>query len=191
MAGEEEVSMQYEERYSDDILDSLQQLDLQDGSEDQAWINAHADSLVEGYDDPEWDKLTLPQQHPPMYTYQYQANNPEVGQETDSGSAYTRGLEHFSQDRVAEAIQCFESSLQLDPAQDECWRHLGLCWAERDEDARAIVCYNKALELDAYNMDALIGLGNSIYMCMSVYMSVFIYKCIYNCIYIYVNICTF
>ena len=161
--GEEgEGNIQYEERYSDDILDSIQQLDINE----EDWLH---DPYIQSTDN---NSNSLYQQDHSIYNtgnvipeYRYQSENELL----HTSNAYEKGLELFTQDRIKEAILAFEAELQNDSTHDECWRYLGLCWSELDEDTKAIMCYNKALEQDAYNMDALIGLGKT---WMNVYIDV-------------------
>jgi peroxin-5 len=70
-------------------------------------------------------------------------------------------MELFRLGQINEAVLAFEAQLQKSPDHDECWRMLGACHAENDEDKRAIECLRNALDCDPYNLDALLALGTS------------------------------
>lgn len=79
----------------------------------------------------------------------------------DSLDAFERGLELYKQGDIPNAIMAFETELKRDMEHAECWRYLGLCHAENDEEAPAITCFRNALKYDPYNIDALLVLGAS------------------------------
>ncbi len=60
-----------------------------------------------------------------------------------------------------EAILAFEAALQKDPQDSNCWRLLGTCYAENDDDPTAIVPLLRAAEVDPTNLEALLELGVS------------------------------
>jgi peroxin-5 len=74
---------------------------------------------------------------------------------------FKKGLTLYHDGNIAEAVYAFEAGVQKRPDNDECWRYLGSCHAENDEDKQAIVCLQKAVECDPYNLEGLLALGTS------------------------------
>ena len=75
---------------------------------------------------------------------------------------YERGLRHFDEGNISEAILCFESTLRnIDPEHADAWRMLGKCHTENDEDQKAIVCWLRSLERDPFSPETLLALGVS------------------------------
>lgn len=75
---------------------------------------------------------------------------------------YERGMHHFDEGNISEAILCFESTLRnIDPEHADAWRMLGKCHTENDEDQRAIVCMLRSLERDPFSPETLLALGVS------------------------------
>ncbi|KAL7550491.1 hypothetical protein ACHAWF_013713 [Thalassiosira exigua] len=73
---------------------------------------------------------------------------------------YERGLRHFEEGNISEAILCFESALRnVDPDHADAWRMLGRCHTENDEDRRAIACWHRSLERDPFSPETLLALG--------------------------------
>lgn len=76
-------------------------------------------------------------------------------------NAFEMGVTLFDGGDIAGAIEAFEMELLRDSTHDECWKYLGLCHAENDDDLRAIQCFNHSIEHDPFNLDALLLLGTA------------------------------
>mmetsp|Transcript_56051 Transcript_56051/g.105118 ORF Transcript_56051/g.105118 Transcript_56051/m.105118 type:complete len:402 (+) Transcript_56051:1-1206(+) len=100
-------------------------------------------------------------------------------------SCFEKGLALFEKGQTVEAVQQFEAAIQVvgrevaeqqsltadplaagpapipPPSVAECWRVLGACHQELDEDRKAITCLERAIDDDPYNLDALLSLGVS------------------------------
>lgn len=72
---------------------------------------------------------------------------------------FKKGLALYQEGNIHYAIFAFEAGVQKRPENDECWRYLGSCHAENDEDKEAIVCLQKAIDCDPYNLNGLLSLG--------------------------------
>lgn len=72
---------------------------------------------------------------------------------------FKKGLILYEEGNLREAIFAFEAGVQRRPENDECWRYLGSCHAENDEDKQAIICLQKAIDCDPYNLSGLLSLG--------------------------------
>lgn len=90
--------------------------------------------------------------------YDFAAENKFV---EDDVNSFEKGVVYFEEGNIKDAILAFEAELQRDAEHDECWRYLGLCHAENDEDTRAINCFRNAIHYDPFNIDALLALGTS------------------------------
>jgi len=81
---------------------------------------------------------------------------------TPPENLFDRGMEHFHEGNIREAILCFESTLRnIDPDHADCWRMLGRCHTENDEDSKAIACLIRSLERDPFSPETLLALGVS------------------------------
>lgn len=96
-------------------------------------------------------------QSPLETTYDMQENNPFAQHK----NAFDEGLQYFQSGDLANAVLAFQAVVTSEPAHSEAWRMLGLVHQENDEDKKAILCLERAVEYDAYNCDALLGLGVS------------------------------
>jgi len=64
---------------------------------------------------------------------------------------------------LAEAVQCFKRSLELDPSESSnvlC--NLGLAYFDQGMHAHAIACFDKAIEADARSVEALVLKGDAL-----------------------------
>lgn len=97
--------------------------------------------------------------------YQYHSPNPFL----ESANPYEEGVALYAAGKLQEAILAFEAAVQQQeksPAakQDNlsnCWRLLGTCYAENDDDSNAILALLKAVDADHTNLEALLELGVS------------------------------
>jgi peroxin-5 len=74
---------------------------------------------------------------------------------------FGRGMELFRAGNLPDAILAFEAAVSQDGSHAEAWRMLGVAHQENDQDTKAIACLERAVDNDAYNIDALLGLGVS------------------------------
>lgn len=91
------------------------------------------------------------------------ATNVKEGSQMDEDLSeeefFRKGLILYQEGNLRDAIYAFEAGVQRRPENDECWRYLGSCHAENDEDKQAIVCLQKAIDCDPYNLCGLLSLG--------------------------------
>lgn len=103
--------------------------------------------------------------------YIFSKNNPYIEEEATTQrnfdedpseeELFLKGVELYQTGDIKEAILAFEGGVQKRSDNDECWRYLGMCHAENDEDKQAIACLQKAIEIDPYNLESLLILGTS------------------------------
>jgi peroxin-5 len=80
----------------------------------------------------------------------------------DIDALFDEAMRLYTVGDIPKAIEAFEAITTEEASQvDECWRMLGVCHAENDDDKRAIICLKRCLEIDPYHLDALLGLGTS------------------------------
>jgi Flp pilus assembly protein TadD len=89
--------------------------------------------------------------------YQFAADNP-YAQHDD---ALKEAMRLFEAGNLSEAILAFQAAMATNAENPECWRLLGQCHAENEEERQAIAALLKAVELDPYNLEALLLLSVS------------------------------
>ena len=97
--------------------------------------------------------------------YQFHQPNPFM----ESANPYEEGVALYAAGKLQEAILAFEAAIQQqERAQtakqwdlSNCWRLLGTCYAENDDDSNAILALLKAVDADHSNLEALLELGVS------------------------------
>ena len=89
--------------------------------------------------------------------YQFHEDNPFL----ESDNPYQEGVALYGAGKLNEAILAFEAQLRKDPKDSNCWRLLGTCYAENDDDTTAIIPLMRSVEADPTNLEALLELGVS------------------------------
>jgi peroxin-5 len=79
------------------------------------------------------------------------SENPFIG----SANPFHEGVALYGAGKLGEAILAFEAALQLNDADSNCWRLLGTCYAENDDDTAAIVPLMKSVQVDPSNLEVL------------------------------------
>jgi peroxin-5 len=100
-----------------------------------------------------WEPPVSPLEQP----YELETNNPYA----KSNSAFDDGMKFFNAGNLHQAVLAFQAVVGNEPTHSDAWRMLGVVHQENDEDKKAIQCLERAVEHDAYNLDALLGLGVS------------------------------
>jgi tetratricopeptide (TPR) repeat protein len=177
--GGQEGSTMMSTQQSDAIIDDSVEARLNrivQGHADQHQLEADGPSL-EGYQRA-WDdlstKLATGVVDASANEYVFSQDNAflqeeRVASQESVEDLFKDAMELYRQGKVNRAIQAFEAVVQtrqnsndLDEQEnDECWRMLGICHAENDEDRKAIICLNRSIECDPYNLDTLLALGTS------------------------------
>ncbi|HEY8522723.1 MAG TPA: tetratricopeptide repeat protein [Nitrososphaeraceae archaeon] len=67
---------------------------------------------------------------------------------------YNKGINHMANEKLSDAIRCFELSLRIDPQFVNAWIKKGYTHFHLAEYSVAISCYDNALDLDINNFDA-------------------------------------
>lgn len=67
---------------------------------------------------------------------------------------YNKGINHMANEKLSDAIRCFELSLRIDPKFVNAWIKKGYAHFHLAEYSVAISCYDNALDLDINNYDA-------------------------------------
>ena len=67
---------------------------------------------------------------------------------------YNKGINHMANEKLSDAISCFELSLRIDPQFVNAWIKKGYTHFHLAEYSVAISCYDNALDLDINNFDA-------------------------------------
>ncbi len=122
---------------------------------------------LEGLDKNETQPEYIFQDSNPYAEGEFSLEGQAAGQDVDldedpsEEALFRKGVEMYEAGDIQEAILAFEAGVQKRPDNDECWRYLGTCHAENDEDKQAIVCLHKAIEIDPYNLGSLLALGTS------------------------------
>lgn len=95
--------------------------------------------------------------------YQFHQPNPFM----ESANPYEEGVALYAAGKLQEAILAFEAAIQQQEKSakqwdlSNCWRLLGTCYAENDDDSNAILALLKAVDADHSNLEALLELGVS------------------------------
>ena len=79
----------------------------------------------------------------------------------ESANPYQEGVALYGAGKLNEAILAFEAALRKDMEDSNCWRLLGTCYAENDDDESAIIPLLRSIKCDPSNMEALLELGVS------------------------------
>lgn len=154
---------QSQEQANQGLEDMFQRAWQNDGNEmseaemDQAWKTMLAESQSEGMYDSSWASALNQHVNPLEAPYEMEQNNPFAA----SPHAFDDGVKLFHEGKLREATLAFQSVVTQEPTHSEAWRMLGMVHQENDEDKLAIMCLERAVEHDAYNLDALLGLGVS------------------------------
>jgi tetratricopeptide (TPR) repeat protein len=67
---------------------------------------------------------------------------------------YNNGINHMANEKLSDAIRCFELSLRIDPKFVNAWIKKGYAHFHLAEYSVAISCYDNALDLDINNYEA-------------------------------------
>ena len=67
---------------------------------------------------------------------------------------YNKGINHMANEKLTDAIRCFELSLRIDPHFVNAWIKKGYAHFHLGEYSVAISCYDNALDLDINNFEA-------------------------------------
>jgi tetratricopeptide (TPR) repeat protein len=67
---------------------------------------------------------------------------------------YNKGINHMANEKLSDAIRCFELSLRIDPQFVNAWIKKGYTHFHLAEYTVAISCYDNALDLDINNFEA-------------------------------------
>ena len=67
---------------------------------------------------------------------------------------YNNGINHMANEKLTDAIRCFELSVRIDPQFVNAWIKNGYAHFHLGEYTVAISCYNNALDLDINNFEA-------------------------------------
>lgn len=67
---------------------------------------------------------------------------------------YNKGINHMANEKLSDAIRCFELSLRIDPKFVNAWIKKGYAHFHLAEYSVAISCYDNALDLDINNYEA-------------------------------------
>ena len=67
---------------------------------------------------------------------------------------YSKGINHMANEKLTDAIRCFELSVRIDPQFVNAWIKKGYAHFHLGEYTVAISCYNNALDLDINNFEA-------------------------------------
>ena len=67
---------------------------------------------------------------------------------------YNKGINHMANEKLSDAIRCFELSLRIDPQFVNAWIKKGYAHFHLAEYSVAISCYDNALDLDINNFEA-------------------------------------
>eukprot|EP00455_Lapot_gusevi_P026840 TRINITY_DN2831_c0_g1_i1.p1 TRINITY_DN2831_c0_g1~~TRINITY_DN2831_c0_g1_i1.p1 ORF type:complete len:694 (-),score=222.17 TRINITY_DN2831_c0_g1_i1:74-2101(-) len=156
--GEAVEAVDQAERWADDYED-------QDYADDTYNLDDEEGELpewVEQYRNFDWTNAMLNAKYgPPRQqadpVYQFAQNNPYI----DHEDAFQEAMRNFEAGDLSEAILAFEAVVQKNPENADCWRLLGQCHAENEEETSAIASLLKAVELDPYNLEALLLLSVS------------------------------
>jgi peroxin-5 len=141
--------------------------------EQRAWEKEYEDAAGGDGDEPEWMEQykqfdwtgqmqramqdANEQLVQPDPVYQFAVDNPY----TEHADALAEAMQLFEAGNLSEAVLAFEAVLQKTPEDADCWRLLGQCHAENEEEAAAIAALLKAVEFDPYNLEALLLLSVS------------------------------
>lgn len=79
----------------------------------------------------------------------FQRDNPFA----ESSNPFQEGVALYGAGKLAEAALAFEAALQKNPVDSNCWRLLGTCFAENDDDSAAIGPLIKAVDVDPTNLE--------------------------------------
>lgn len=74
--------------------------------------------------------------------------------EIQSRDLYNKGINHMSNDKLHDAIRCFELSLRIDPLYVDAWIKKGYAHFHLEEYNLSIASYDKALDIDLGNSEA-------------------------------------
>jgi tetratricopeptide (TPR) repeat protein len=74
--------------------------------------------------------------------------------EIQSRDLYNKGINHMSNDKLQDAIRCFELSLRIDPQYVDAWIKKGYAHFHLEEYNLSIASYDKALDIDLGNSEA-------------------------------------
>jgi peroxin-5 len=89
--------------------------------------------------------------------YKFHQDNPFLV----SDNPYQEGVALYGAGKLNEAVLAFEAALKADMTDSNCWRLLGTCYSENDDDVTAIGPLLKSIECDPTNLEALLELGVS------------------------------
>lgn len=79
----------------------------------------------------------------------------------DASVCIDKGNALVESSMYAEAIQCYEKALEINPKLTEAWNNKGLALARTGRYAEAIQCYDKAIELKPDDQEVMYNKGIS------------------------------
>ena len=94
------------------------------------------------------------------FNYQEKEKKPSELNNTDNINniqkfdLYNKGINHMANEKLTDAIRCFELSVRIDPQFVNAWIKKGYAHFHLGEYTVAISCYNNALDLDINNFEA-------------------------------------
>ena len=94
------------------------------------------------------------------FNYQEKEKKPSELNNTDNINniqkfdLYNNGINHMANEKLTDAIRCFELSVRIDPQFVNAWIKKGYAHFHLGEYTVAISCYNNALDLDINNFEA-------------------------------------
>jgi len=94
------------------------------------------------------------------FNYQEKEKNPSELNNIDNINniqkfdLYNKGINHMANEKLTDAIRCFELSVRIDPQFVNAWIKKGYAHFHLGEYTVAISCYNNALDLDINNFEA-------------------------------------
>ncbi len=81
----------------------------------------------------------------------------------DASVCINKGNALVESSMYAEAIQCYEKALEINPKLTEAWNNKGLALAKSGKIDEAIICYDKALQIDPKDHVPLNNKGSALY----------------------------
>ena len=94
------------------------------------------------------------------FNYQEKEKKPSELNNTDNINniqkfdLYNNGINHMANEKLTDAVRCFELSVRIDPQFVNAWIKKGYAHFHLGEYTVAISCYNNALDLDINNFEA-------------------------------------
>lgn len=125
-----------------------------EGGGQEEWMQEYT-KMQEALGEQDWAGDFLQQQN----KYTHSEDNPFLV----DPNAFDKGLEHFMEGNLPQAILAFEADVQQNEQHADGWKYLGLTHAEADEDLKAIASLSRCIEIPGseHDPEALMSLGVS------------------------------